>query len=207
MRTTSWPTGTTLNDATVGGQAGFYGNRSNDGSGGDRMPGLIGLELELDDAGARKFAAALGLTVGVLKKGRYRRVKTKAGSTVTPARGLAAFYSSLTDEAADTVTPDMPTNPIFAGVYLGAVTAGNYTWIQVSGLAPAQFVASALTTTSAVGLPVQLVAASSAGRFDNVAIATSATLGHVIKVVGQQAEAAVADTISYVFLWETRRFL
>jgi hypothetical protein len=207
MRTLSIPVGTTLNDSTVGGQAGLYGNRNNDGSGGDRMPGLIGLEIEVDDGDARKLALALGLTATSLRKGRYRRVRTKSGSTATPARGTAAFFSSLADEADNVVTPDYPTNPIFAGVYLGTVTAGNYTWIQVDGIAPALFKAGGLTQASAVGNPCTLVSASGVGRFDTMNPASATFAVSMLNLyVAQQAEAAVTDTVSFVVLHPIRRF-
>jgi hypothetical protein len=92
-------------------------------------------------------------SVGTVHGGVFQLVQTVAGSTAAPAVGRVAYWS---DPINYVVTPDAPTaGSQIAGVYLNAATKGNWTFIQVEGLAEVLCAAS-LTTTGAAGQIVQV---------------------------------------------------
>lgn len=201
MRTTSY-IGTTLNDQYAGGE-GPNGNLDNFGRGGSRYLGIRGLEIELDDKNAVQFTRHMNNGV-TYYAGRYQYVKSLSSSSATPARGTVAYMSTVANDQASIVTPDVPTNAVVAGVYLGTVTKGYYTWIQTAGLASVLFKATSLTVASAVGLPVVAISASSIGRGDTRAIASAFTFGDMLTFLGSLAETAVADAISLIQLFPYR---
>ena len=186
---------TTLNDATIGGQAGPYGNLDNFGQGGDRMPGMLALEVDLGSDEVVNYASHWGAVA--LGPGRYKRVKTYVSSTASPARGVVAYFYGFDTDGTIIVTPDVPTNAIPMGIYQYAVTKGYYTWIQESGVAYVLFKAAGLTVASAVGLPAVAI---TGGVADTRAIATAATFGDLIILLGQLAETATTGAISRIIL-------
>jgi hypothetical protein len=106
-------------------------------------------------------------SVGNLYTGTYRYVATRNNSTSSPVRGCGAFWDptaagNISSPAADKlyqVTSDGNaanyTNTLLAGVFINAITAGNFGWIQESGKVSAKF-RNAITGTAAIGGGVYL---------------------------------------------------
>lgn len=195
MITLSLVANTTINDQYIGGQEGPYGNLDNFGRTGDRMPGLLGAEVDLGPDEVANYASHWGAVA--LGPGRYKRVKTLSSSTATPARGTVAYFSGFDTDGSIIVTPDVPTNAIVVGIYQGAVTKGYYTWVQTSGIAYVLFKSGGLTVATALGLPVVAI---TGGVADTRAIATAATFGDLIILLGQLVEAATTAQISRISL-------
>lgn len=163
-------------------------------------------KIVLDDATA---AGLSDTTVGTLFGGIYMYVQTFATSTASPARGTCAFY-----RAADLVTAPvyqvsadaLPTTaiPVFiAGVFINAITKGNFGWIQLCGTCSCLF-DSAITGAGTAGNPVSVkVSAAVASTFD-VAVPLAATLASAIAsieaFVGPAINLAATSTISQV-MW------
>lgn len=135
--------------------------------------------------------------VGNLYTGAYRYVATRNNSTSSPVRGCGAFWdptatgtgNNISTTAADAtyqVTSDGNaanyTNTLLAGVFINAITKGNFGWIQESGKASLKFIA-ALTGTPAIGAGVYAPLTPSAnnnatdnGAFDLLVGANSAAI-------------------------------
>lgn len=113
---------------------------------------IPGDRIALDDATA---AALSDTTIGTLLGGVYMYVKA---TSVTRAisRGCIAFFKTADLGAASNSgyntysDPDpsaaVPTH--VAGIYINAITSGNYGWIQVAGAASVQFADEALTSAA-----------------------------------------------------------
>lgn len=133
----------------------------------------------IDDATA---LALSDVAVGTLFGGIYMYVGTLAAAAAAPARGAAAFYRAADLPSAVTglyqVTSDaqpsaaIPT--LFAGVFINAITKGNWGWIQIGGVASCLF--DSAITAAAVGNPVSVkISPAVASTFDvgvNVVTAT-----------------------------------
>lgn len=166
-----------------------------------------GDRIVLDDATA---LALSDTTVGTLFGGIYMYVGTLSTATASPARGTAAFW-----RAADLITssiyqvtsdaqPAAATLPTFiAGVFINAITKGNFGWIQLCGICSCLF-DNAITGAGTAGNPVSVkVNAGVASTFD-VAVPLAATLAAAIAAVdtfvGPAINLAAVNTISQV-LW------
>jgi hypothetical protein len=141
---------------------------------------IPGDKIVMDDITA---AAYSDTAVGTLYGGVFMYVGTLSSSAATPARGTACFYRAADLPPAFAaplyqVTADaQPTTAIptlFAGVFINAVTKGNYCWIQLGGVASCLF--DSAITAAAVGNPVSVkISAAVASTFDvgvNVVTAT-----------------------------------
>ena len=157
-----------VNDAASGGvivslPAGLTGPAVSQDIPGDR--------IVIDDATALALSDTVG--TGTLFGGVYEYVGTTAAATATPARGTLAFWlaANLGSGATPlyTVTSDaQPTTALpnyIAGVFINAVTKGNFGWVQVAGLASVLF-DSALTATSNAAVVVAKVSAAVASTAD-----------------------------------------
>lgn len=165
---------------------------------------LPGDRIVLDDATA---LALSDTTVGTLFGGIYMYVQTLAAGTTAPARGAAAFIRAADFPGGATqaymVTGDpQPTAAIptfVAGVFINAITKGNFGWIQVGGTMSCLF--DATITAAAVGNPVTLKIGSTTGTFD-VGVAVAATLAGTIAavdtLVGMAIVLPVLSTITTV---------
>jgi hypothetical protein len=170
---------------------------------------FVGDRMLVDDISA---LALSDTTVGTLYGGIYEYVQTLAGSTAAPARGTAAFIRAadlppafsppLFQVTADAQpTTALPT--LFAGVFINAITKGNYGWIQTQGVASLLF--DSTITTAAVGNPVTLkVSPTVASTFD-VGVASAATLLGAVQsgpatFVGIAIVLPVLSTITAVLL-------
>lgn len=148
-----------------------------------------------------RFNAATGTLFG----GIYQYVQTNAGSAASPARGAIAFRDLSVAENTFTVNADpkpsaaVPT--LVAGIFLNAITKGNFGWIQLGGRASVLF-GAAFTGVAAAGVNV-FASASTAGSADlGVAAAyTVASLQNAIAGnLGIAETTPVASTISVVQL-------
>ena len=168
------------------------------GVGESQYQGQLGGELFLTAAQAAKRSDT---SVGTLFAGVYRYIRTKAGSTLTPARGIIAFWDVATAGLTDSVvTPDLPTGTsLIAGIYLNAITKttpGNFGFIQTSGIASVAGVAS-FAETPAVG---DLVIASTGALMDNLAGAVDIDPLEVQAIIGVAEEVPADGTITRVLL-------
>lgn len=157
-------------------------------------PGLAGkiVTLTKEEAEALTDITVTDYTSSTkLLAGRYQYVKVAAALTITPARGLAAWWDPTVNNETFTVDSDAPTtNSLLAGFFINAPTAGKYCWIALDR-AYAKGKASSLTDAAAVGQILTVVAA--AGTVDNPAASVT---GYTIIA----EEAAVAGTLKKVRL-------
>lgn len=140
----------------------------------------VGDKIVLDDATA---LALSDTTVGTLYGGIYMYVGTLSSSTASPAVGTAAFWRAADlpggASASYQVTADaQPTAAIptlFAGVFINAVTKGNFGWIQIGGVATVLY--DSAVTATVVGNPVSVkISAAVASTFDSGVVVTTATV-------------------------------
>jgi hypothetical protein len=169
------------------------------------VPASQGIQTQPGDRIILDDATALALsdtTIGTLYGGIYEYVQTLSTATATPARGTAAFYRQAdvgsTTGTSYLVTSDAnPTTAIptfFAGVYISALTKGNYGWIQVAGIASCLF-DSAVTAAAAGNWVTVKVSAAVASTFDVGAAAGVVTLA---AIVGVAVQLPVISTITQV---------
>ena len=157
---------------------------------------------------------AIGLsdtTVGTLYGGIYCYVGTLSSSTASPARGTAAFFRAadlppafappLFQVTAD-AQPSAAIPTLFAGVFINAITKGNYGYIQIAGVCSVLY-DSTVSGTLGVGQPVNVkISPVVASTFD-VGIALAATLAsaqQVLNNVGPAITLPVASTIGQVLI-------
>ncbi len=149
---------------------------------------------------------ALGLsstTVGTLYGGVYMYAGTLSTATASPARGLVAFYRSneLPGGATQSyvVTSDaQPTAALpayIAGVFINAITKGNFGWVQVAGTASVQYdttlTASATAITVSAKVSPTLASAADAG-----VVLSTITLSNVLGVaIGSPISSSISSVI------------
>lgn len=167
---------------------------------------IPGDRIVLDDATA---VALSDTAVGTLFGGIYMYIGTLASATANPARGSAAFYRAADLPSAVTglyqVTSDaQPTTAIptlFAGVFINAVTKGNFGWIQIGGVAMCLF--DSAITAAAVGNPVSVkISAAVASTFDvgvNV-VTVTIPFSYAGAFAGTAIVLPVASTVTAVLL-------
>lgn len=169
---------------------------------------IPGDRIVLDDATA---VALSDTAVGTLFGGIYMYVGTLASATANPARGSAAFYRAadlpsavtalyqVTSDAQPTTT--LPT--LLAGVFINAITKGNFGWIQIGGIASCLW-DSALSAITVGGMVtargIAGVAATVASTFDvGAAVATPATVAIAnAQIAGAFGIAIVLPVVSTV---------
>jgi hypothetical protein len=182
--------------------------------------GVTGPQATATQAGDRivvddPTALALSNTAtGTLFGGIYEYVQTLSSSTANPARGACAFF-----RAADLVTtpvyqvtadaqPSAAVPTFIAGVFINAITKGNFGWIQLCGTCSVLF-DSAITGAGTAGNPVTVkVSPAVASTFD-ISVPLAATLAAAIAAVdtfvGPAINAATVSTISQV-MWARSPF-
>lgn len=185
-----------VNDTLVGGQIQALPPGINITQGEQTLPGD---RIVLDDATAALLSLA---SVGTLLGGVYMYVGTTAAATAAPAVGTLAFLLAANIGSASipyAVTSDVqPTTllPVyFAGLFLNAITKGNFGWIQIAGIANVLF-DSALTAT-AVGASVSAkVSAAVASTSDAGVVLTTTTLANIYGIaVGTPATSTISKVI------------
>jgi hypothetical protein len=170
---------------------------------------IAGDRIVLDDVTA---LALSDTAVGTLFGGIYMYVGTFATSTAAPARGAAAFYraadlptalSALYQVSAD-AQPSAAVPTLIAGVFINAITKGNFGWIQMAGVAMCLF--DSTITTAAVGNPVSVkVSPTVASTFDVGVPVVTATIpiGPVDALFGMAIVLPVLSTITAVLVTRT----
>jgi hypothetical protein len=167
-------------------------------------PGQLGADIFFSD----KELLNLGIvdtsaTLTQLRNGWYKRVLSKAASTIQPVAGLAAFWDGSIDDLGNyIVTPDNNSG-IVVGYYLGTVTKGYYCWIQTGGIVHRQFGVVTKGGTAAAGDIVSTVVAT--GKADVLADATAVTHANLQNVEGKALEAPTDNAIKKV--WIPRRVI
>jgi hypothetical protein len=175
----------------------FIGSPVSTGTGAQPYPGQLGGYLALSET----EAALRSSSAIVLHKGIYQYVQTKAGSTAAPAIGGLAFFATAADMNNYIVTPDVTATTIslFAGVYIGAPTKGNYCFIQVAGRASVKFRAAVTKVAPAIG-DLVLVDATPTNAGDVILDATTLTSPLAKTIVGVAVEAPASATVSTVLI-------
>jgi len=95
----------------------------------------VGVIIELDNRQALMLSSVPATFA--LYGGLYQYVQFKSGSTSSNAKGQLVFWDTLANSGQNNyvVTPDATSTNItqVAGITLGAVSKGNYGWIQIPG--------------------------------------------------------------------------
>lgn len=137
--------------------------------------GFLGTKytFDADDAGKLSNTA-----IGTLYGGTYQMVKVSGSATQSNlTRGRMVFWDPTVAEDNYQVNNDETANggvPLFAGILLNPVTAGNYTLIQVAGRATAQMRATVTAATRNIGWAGAGAGVDNA-TFDGLANATAIT--------------------------------
>ena len=146
----------TVNDSVIGNQEGISGQ--------SKFGGQLGKILWVS---SEQIAQMFSSTIGTLYAGAYQYVKfaTDIGAIV---RGQLMYWDQVEDSNEFVVTDDVDSTTFnyesFAGFALNVITAGNYGFMQIAGIATGLYVA-AITGTKAIGRPVMGSIATS-GRID-----------------------------------------
>lgn len=142
--------------------------------GGSYYGGLLGVRVALGPDEVRYKSS-----VGTLYGGVYQYVKVSATHTASPAVGTLAYWlpvSSTVLEDQYTVSADAQpatTAPtLVAGVFLNAITPGNYGWIQIAGRATVLY-DSSITDNTVGDLVTAKVSATVASTADAIVSTTT----------------------------------
>lgn len=183
----------TVNDATPGASVASI-------TGEQRYAGFLGGVIALDSDDVN------GSPAGSLYGGIYMYVQVSATHTASPAQGQAAFWipvsASVPEDdyivSAD-AQPSATVPTLVAGVFLNAITPGNYGFIQIAGRATVLY-DSSLTATIAGGTVVAKTSSVVASCFDCLAAATSITGNLLGSAVGIAEQVPVASSLKTVLL-------
>ncbi len=177
----------TVNDTVAGGESSI--------SGAARYAAIVGQRIYQDHLSARYSTTAPQLS---LYGGGFQYVQSKTGSTAAPAVGVPAFWSDFENYI---VTPDTTTTNVakFAGVYLNAISKGNWGFIQIKGKVYALFRSTITAATPADGDLITIDYTTS-GLFDDPTQSTSVTYALMKTVVGVALGAPVTNTTNLILL-------
>jgi hypothetical protein len=129
--------------------------------------------------------------------GKYQYVKLYLSSSAAAAAGQVASWYDLDDYV---VTADALTGTsLVAGIFLNAITKGNYGWIQISGLATVKFRAAITKATPAIGDLVLVQAGAYVG--DVLADVTNLTSVEQRSTLGVTVAGPTNGGSSLVALW------
>lgn len=159
------------------------------------VPGMVGVEIELDAAAA---AALSDTTVATLRSGRYRYVQSLSTGTTAPARGRAALQSTSAQVETNVVHSDgaAADDGKCAGVFLNTVTKGNYCWIQVAGNADV-LIKNGITDATDGNV---VIVGTGTALFDCIADATAVTHSKLKSAVGVALGTPTDNAISKALL-------
>lgn len=131
-------------------------NQVNDAMPGGTQNSVAGIQVARDPGQLGVYAYltaadALQRYGNVLLSGLYQYVQVDSGSA-TPAQGVVATFATLAKMESYIVTasPTAASQSFFAGIFLNAITPGNFGWIQVAGIATVQY-KSTVGGTPAIG--------------------------------------------------------
>ncbi len=155
-----------------------------------------GDRIVLDDATA---LALSDTTVGTLLGGIYMYVQYKTTTRAAVVGGIAFWKQTDVGTAYIAYGDAQPTttNPTFiAGIFINVLTANNFGWIQVGGIANVLF-DSAVTATLVGDMVSAKGGASVASTADNGAAVTQLT---VAALLGVSIQTVTASTVTQVAL-------
>lgn len=192
-----------LNSGYLNGGGGADPGKSVNTSGlpGTSYGGLLGKIIIVDDIEASRLSLT---STGTLRAGAYMLVQTKLTSTASPIRGTACFWDTNANSgfAKRIVTPDISATVIgdFAGIYTDAPAKGNYSWVQISGLATLLCKTSSVSSNLIGDLCI--FTGLTTNTFDGIADATDffTSAGKFKQVVGSWEEVPVADGLKLAFM-------
>jgi hypothetical protein len=158
---------------------------------------IPGDKIVLDDA------TALGLSdtaIGTLYGGVYMYVgNTSNGNSV---RGKIAFFqaadiggSTSVYRVSTVANPSTSVPSYIAGIFINAITASQYGWIQVAGALSVLFDSTALTAVAAGNWVTAKISAATAGTADVGAAAGVVTIAALIGVAVGLPTSAVVSTV------------
>ena len=185
-----------VNDAVVGGQIQSLPAIVVISQGEQTLPGD---RIVMDDATALLLSQT---SVGTLWGGVYQYVQVISTATAAPAVGGLAFLlaanigsASVPYQISSDAQPAVATPGYFAGVFINALTKGNYGWIQVAGIANVLF-DSALTATSVAATVSAKVSAAVASTADAGVALTTVTNAWVFGVaIGTPATSTLSKVL------------
>lgn len=145
----------TVNDSVIGNQAGI--------TGASKFGGQLGKTLWVS---SEQISQMYSSTIGTLYAGAYQYVKVAASQTLVVGDLLYWDLGAATNTF--TVTKAVNTSTLnyasIAGFCINVITAGNYGFIQIAGVATGKYVAS-VTGTKQTGAQV-MASVATAGRVD-----------------------------------------
>jgi hypothetical protein len=167
---------------------------ANQDTGTTRFRGQKGGFISFDNKQALAFSDT---SVGTLYGGVYQLVQVLLTATLAPAVGLLAYWNDYDDYV---VTPDVPTQPggTVAGVFINAITKGDWGFIQVAGRATVQ-VAAAVTEAVVIG-DTAFAVDDTGGNVNNLADATAVTAGNLNDKIGRFLDAPLGGALGIVSL-------
>ncbi len=137
-------------------------------------------------------------TVGTLYGGVYQYVQVPSTATATPVIGNIAFW---TDPTKMTVNADAAANSVQMGVFINAITKGDYGWVQIGGLASVLFKTSITKATPAIG-DLVIYDQTPSAKGDILADATNLTSVLARSFIGRAWNTApVGGAVSEVIIW------
>ena len=164
---------------------------------------IPGDRIVLDDATA---TALSDTSVGTLYGGVYMYVGTVSGATNAIARGQIAYWraNELPGGAAQgyTVTSDVQPSssvPTFiAGIFINAITKGNFGWIQVAGFANVLF--DQTLTLASQGLWVTAKVSSNASTPGSADVGAASSTTTLAALLGVAVSSPIASTIMSIIM-------
>lgn len=151
-------------------------------------------------------------SIGTLYGGIYQYIGVRSADVTVPARGLTCFWDITATEdlyqvsTLETIggTATTQTSSYFAGIFINAITKGNYGFIQIAGKSSVKF-RTTLTGTAAIGNPVYCADAgagaddATADVLDQAGSPTFTQVGQMVKrYIGQAEAIPVGAAISLV---------
>lgn len=190
-----------VNDATLGGALTVGGSTLTVGS--QAQQNVPGDRIILDDVSANLLSDT---TVGTLYGGIYmyvQCVKTTQSAAVGgiafmkpgdvgATGGLVKNYISYTDAQPSTTVPTF-----VLGVYINALTASNWGWIQIAGVASVLFDSSVSQTTSGSTV-IAKASATVASTADNLTATTTITAALAAAIIGVSLVQVTTSTAAKV---------
>lgn len=164
--------------------------------------GFLGLKITLSADDAGKLS---NVTTGTCFGGVYQAVRIASGATSTNSnltRGRLVFWDPTVAEDLYQVNNDETANggvPLFAGVLLNTVTAGNYTLIQVGGRASVKCRATVTSGTRLISWSGAGAGADNA-TVDGLASATAVLQGGARNFIGVSEAVAANGAVIVVNL-------
>lgn len=171
-----------------------------------RFEGFLGVIITMDNDDAYKHSDITN--IGTLYHGRYQCIQLISTSAAS-LRGQAAFWptASLSAQLAPSryqVTASV-TNGQQAGVFINALTPGNYGWIQLDGLCTVQWAGTLTAGTPAVGDLVYVSTATGQTSCFDVPENTTMTDAILKRLVGL-VEGTPPSEANYGFTYGTAEF-